>query len=521
MMNFAKIIVVITVVSAAIMELIDTSIVNVGLNQMAGSLGITIEDASWVITSYAVANVVIIPLTGFFQKYFGRKNYYLASIVIFTISSYFCGTAGDLWTLVFFRFLQGIGGGALLSVSQGILFDTFPIEQRPLASAMFGIGVVLGPTFGPTIGGIILDNYHWAWMFFINLPIGALALLLSYIFIEKSPEESHIDRSKIKVDTWGIALLALWVGPLQYILERGSADDWFESPTILRLTMLCVVSLIGFLWWELKTPNPVVDIRVFRNRNLLIGTILTVVVGFGLFGSVFLYPLFAQRIIGFSAKETGMFVIPGTLIALFFFPLIGKLLTKGASPRNFVFIGYIVFFAFVMAMSRLNADATASFFLWIMLLRGIGLAFTNMPLINSTVSTLAPKDMPMGIAMTNMFRQLGGAMGIAIINTYISHRSAAHRNDLWSQLVPGSPAYEERMNMMTNGLVARGVNPLEAPQAALSNLRYIIEKQALMLSYLDSFQLTGLFFVASLPLILLIQKRKATAASMKAASEAH
>lgn len=520
-MNFAKIIVVITVVSAAIMELVDTSIVNVGLNQMSGSLGITIEDASWVITSYAVANVVIIPLTGFFQRYFGRKNYYMASILIFTIASYFCGTADDLWTLVFFRFLQGIGGGALLSVSQGILYDTFPVEQRPLASAMFGIGVVLGPTFGPTIGGIILDNYHWSWMFFINLPLGVAALVLSNIFIEKTPEEHQIDRSKIQIDTAGIILLALWVGPLQYVLERGSADDWFDSPVIFRLTILCVLALIGFIWWELKTDNPVVDLRVFRNRNLLIGTILTVIVGFGLFGSVFLYPLFAQRIIGFGAKETGMFVIPGTLIALFFFPLIGKLLQRGASPRNFVFFGYFVFFSFVMAMSQLNADATAGFFVGIMLLRGIGLAFTNMPLINSTVSTLAPKDMAMGIAMTNMFRQLGGALGIAVINTFVSHRQAAHRSDLLTNLTPGSPAYEERMSALTNGLTARGVNPLEAPQVALQNLRLVIEKQALMLSYLDAFQLTGLFFVASLPLILLIQKKKVSAEAMKAASEAH
>lgn len=520
-MNFTRIIVVLTVVSAAIMELIDTSIVNVGLSQMGGSLGVTIEDISWVITSYAIANVVIIPMTGFLQRYFGRKNYYLTSILIFTVASYFCGTADDLWTLVFFRFIQGIGGGALLSVSQGILYDAFPIEQRAVASAMFGIGIVLGPTFGPTLGGIILDNYHWSWMFLINLPIGILALLLSYFFIDKKPEEIQIDRSKISVDTAGIILLALWVGPLQYVLERGSADDWFESNTILQLTILCVVSLIGFIWWELKTPNPIVDLKVFRNRNLVVGTLLTVIVGFGLFGSVFLYPLFAQRIIGFSAKETGMFVIPGTLVALFFFPMIGKMLAKGAAPRNFVFIGYTLFFAFVMAMSQLNADATPTFFLWIMLLRGMGLAFTNMPLINSSVSTLSPRDLPMGIAMTNMFRQMGGALGIAVINTFISHRVALHRNDLLTNLVPGSPAFEERMSAITNGLVGRGVNPLDAPQAALSNIRLIIEKQALMLSYLDSFQLTGLFFVLSLPLIFLIQNKKVSKETMKAASEAH
>lgn len=520
-MNFAKIIVVLTVISAAIMELIDTSIVNVGLNQMAGSLGVTIEDVSWVITSYAIANVIIIPMTGFLQRYFGRKQYYLFSIVLFTVSSYFCASADDLWMLVAFRFFQGVGGGALLSVSQGILFDQFSIEQRPMASAIFGIGIVMGPTFGPTLGGIILDNYHWSWMFYINIPIGILALALAWFFIEKKADEVKIDRSKIHVDGVGIVLLALWVGPLQFVLERGSTDDWFESDLILRLTILCITALIGFIWWELRIANPIVDLRVFRNRNLTIGVFLTVIVGFGLFGSVFLYPLFAQRIIGYGAKETGMLVIPGTLVALFFFPVIGKLLTKGAQPRVFVFIGYILFFCFVMAMSQLNADAAPSFFLWIMLLRGIGLAFTNLPLINSTVSTLSPKDLPMGIAMTNMFRQLGGAMGIAVINTFISNRLANHRNGLLTQLVPGSPVFEERMAATTNGLIGRGVNALDAPQIALSNLRMIIEKQALMLSYLDAFQLTAMFFAVSLPFILLIEKKKPTAEAMKAAAEAH
>ena len=520
-MNFAKIIVVLTVVSAAIMELIDTSIVNVGISQMAGNLGVTVEDMSWVITAYAIANVVIIPLTGFLQRYFGRKNYYLTSILIFTVSSYFCGTANSLWTLVFWRFIQGVGGGALLSVSQGILFDTFTIEQRPMASAMFGIGIVLGPTFGPTLGGIIIDNYHWSWMFYINLPIGLLALTLAYFFIEKKPEEIKIDRKSISIDSVGIILLALWVGPLEYVLERGSADDWFDSVTILRLTILLIVAFFGFIWWELRIKNPVIDLRVFRNRNLAIGVFLTVVIGFGLFGSVFLYPLFAQRIIGFSAKTTGMLVIPGTVIALFFFPLIGKLLTNGAQPRNFVFVGYVFFFAFVMAMSQLTADATPAMIMWVLLIRGLGLSFANLPLINTTVSTLSPKDLPMGIAMTNMFRQLGGALGIAVLNTFISHRTAQHRADLLTNFVPGSTGFDERMQGLTGGLIGRGVNPLEAPQVALTNLKFLVEKQALMLSYLDGFQLTAVFFVLSLPLILLIKKKKTDPSVMKAAAEAH
>ena len=520
-MNFAKIIVVITVVSAAVMELIDTSIVNVGLNVMAGNLGATIEDISWIITAYAIANVIIIPMTGFLQRYFGRKNYFMTSIVLFTVASYFCGTAESLSSLVIFRFLQGIGGGALLSVSQGILFDTFPVSQRPMASAMFGIGIVLGPTFGPTLGGIIIDNYHWSWMFFINIPIGIAAFFLSNSFLEKSEGERNIDRSAIHIDTLGIVLLALWVGSLQFVLERGPANDWFDDPMILRFTIIALASFTGFIWWELHIPNPVVNLRVFRNRNLLIGTLLIIVIGFGLFSSVFLYPLFAQRITGFTAKMTGLLLIPGAVITLFVFPLVGRMLSKGIPPRNLVFFGYSFFFVFAYLMSQLNADAFSQLFIVALIFRGIGLALTNIPLINSSVSTLTPAELPMGIALTNMFRQLGGALGIAVLNTYINNHAAQHKNDMLSNIVTGQAITDERVAGMTNNLIGRGINPLDAAKIVYGNLDAMVNKQALMLAYLDSFQLTALFFVLSLPFLFLIENKKPNLAAMKAAAEAH
>ncbi|MCB9337419.1 MAG: DHA2 family efflux MFS transporter permease subunit [Lewinellaceae bacterium] len=520
-MDFKKIIVVITVISAAIMELIDTSIVNVGLNEMSGNLGVNIEDVAWVITSYAIANVIIIPMTGFFQRYFGRKNYFMASIAVFTVASFFCGNANDLWTLVAFRFLQGIGGGALLSVSQGILFDTFPINQRPMASAMFGVGIVLGPTFGPTLGGIIVDNYHWSWMFLINIPIGIIALLLTNAFVEKKPEELNIERSKIKIDSIGIGLLIGWVAPLQFVLERGATDDWFESHTITAFTFMAVICFGLFIWRELATRNPVVDLRVLKNRNLAIGTFLIVVIGFGLFGSVFMYPLFAQRITGYTATLTGMLLIPGAGFTLFIFPMVGKLLSKGVSSRFLVFLGYVGFFIFSMMMTNLNANAYAWLFVSALMVRGVALALTNIPLINSSVSTLSPQQMPMGIAITNMFRQLGGALGIAVLNTYINNRTAQHHTDLVSNIVAGQAVTDERVSAITNGLIGRGINPWEAPKLALANLEAIVSKQSLMLAYLDSFQMVALFFVLSLPVILMLESRKASKASMKAAAEAH
>ncbi|MBI1225688.1 MAG: DHA2 family efflux MFS transporter permease subunit [Bacteroidetes bacterium] len=520
-MGFKKIIVVITVITAAIMELIDTSIVNVGLNEMSGNLGVNIEDVAWVITSYAIANVVVIPMTGFFQRYFGRKNYFMASIAVFTIASFFCGYASDLWTLVAFRFIQGVGGGALLSVSQGILFDTFEIKQRPMASAIFGIGVVLGPTFGPTLGGIIVDNYHWSWMFLINIPIGILAFLLSNAFIEKKTDELNIDRSKIRVDGIGIALLVGWVAPLQYVLERGATDDWFDNPTITTFSAITVICFGLFIWRELATRTPVVDIRVLKNRNLAIGTILMVIIGFGLFSSVFMYPLFAQRITNYSATLTGLLLIPGAGFMLFIFPIVGKMLTNGVPPRLMVFCGYIFFFIFCMMMTRLNADAYAWLFISALMVRGFALAFTNIPLINSSVSTLTPQQMPMGIAISNMFRQLGGAMGIAVLNTFIHNRSAQHRTDLIANVVAGQPLTDERINGITNSLIGRGMDAFDASKLALANIDAVVSKQSLLLSYLDSFQMVATFFVLSLPIILLIESKKASAASLKAAAEAH
>ncbi len=520
-MGFQKIIVVITVITAAILELIDTSIVNVGLNEMSGNLGVNIEDVAWVVTSYAIANVVVIPMTGFFQRYFGRKNYFMASIALFTLASLFCGYADDLWTLVAFRFLQGIGGGALLSVSQGILFDTFSINQRPMASAIFGIGVVLGPTFGPTLGGIIVDNYHWSWMFFINIPVGILALILSNIFIEKKEDEIKIDRSKIKIDGLGIGLLIGWVAPLQYVLERGAADDWFEDSTITVFTIIAVVCFILFVWWELRSPNPVVDLRVLKNRNLAIGTILIVIIGFGLFSSVFMYPLFAQRIAGYTATLTGSLLIPGAGFMVFLFPLVGKMLTNGVPPRLMVFLGYIGFFLFCMMMTQLNADAYPWIFVSALMVRGIAMAMTNIPLINTSVSTLTPQQMPMGIALNNMSRQLGGAMGIAVLNTFIHNRSAQHRTDLVANVVAGQPLTDERLNGIANSLMGKGINALDAAKAAMANVEAVIAKQSLMLAYLDSFELVAKFFVFSLPLILLIERKRASVASMKAAADAH
>lgn len=519
--GFRRWIIVITAISAAIIELIDTSIVNVGLTDIAGNLGVTIEDVAWVVTSYAIANVIVIPMTSFLQRYFGRKNYYIGSIILFTVASYGCGFADNLWVLVAFRFLQGIGGGALLSTSQGLMYDAFPPQQRPIASALFGMGIVLGPTLGPTLGGYIIDNYHWSWMFYINVPIGIIAVMLSSAFIDKKEDEININRRAIHIDQIGILLLAVGVGSLQYVLERGEADDWFDDRVILTLAIVAGLAIPFFIWWELRgTREPVVDLRTFKNRNLVIGSILVVVVGYGLFTSVLLYPLFAQRIVGLTATQTGKLLIPGGFVTLPMFAITGRLLARGTSPRLIVTFGYIAFGSFCFIMSTYNMDASNGDFITALIVRGIGLALVNVPLINQSVSTLQPRELPTGIAIVNMMRQIGGAFGVAITNTYVTQRTAIHRGDLVANLQPENPLATDRLNALAQNLAAKGINTFDATLGAYRNLDNIITRQALMISYLDTFRLAGLFFVVTFPLLFLLKNRKMDPAAAKAVADA-
>ncbi|UKJ05981.1 DHA2 family efflux MFS transporter permease subunit [Solitalea lacus] len=519
--GFKKWIVVVTVISAAMMELIDTSIVNVALSQMSGSLGASIEDIAWVITSYAIANVIIIPITGFLARYFGRKNYYLGSIILFTVASYFCGQSTNLWELVFFRFVQGIGGGALLSTSQAILFDNFKVEERPLASALFGMGVIMGPAFGPTLGGIIIDNYSWPLIFDINIPFGIIAAILVYFFVDKKSEEYNIDRKSIRIDIVGIVLLAVGVGALQFVLEKGESEDWFQTSYISWTCVLAIIGIIGFILWELKTDNPVVNIRVMQNKTLAFTTVLTFILGYGLFAAVFIYPVMVQRIMGYTPTMTGMSLIPGTLSAFFILPIIGKAMTKGVSPKVFISLGFVAYIVFTFWMGSFTAEASSGDFFLPLIFRGLGVALLTVPLTNQAIMGLAPKDIPQGIAINNMMRQLGGSFGIALTNTYVANRVAVHRNDLISNVTEGNFLASERINQLTQAFYSKGFSFDVAKNQAMHVLDGMVTKQAFLMSYLDAFRLVGLFFVICIPLILLVKKgKKPSEEAIKAAAEA-
>ena len=506
------------------MELIDTSIVNVALSDMSGSLGVNIEDISWVITSYAIANVIIIPLTGFLAEYFGRKNYYIVSMIIFTAASYMCGQSSSLVEIIIWRFIQGVGGGALLSTSQGILFDAFETKDRPIAAGLFGMGIVLGPTLGPTLGGYIIDHASWPLIFMINIPIGIIATFLSLNFIDKKEGEGK-KKKFIHIDYTGILLLMVGIGCLQYVLERGESEDWFSSNIIRITSLLAFAGMVGFVWYELKIKNPAVNLKILGNRNLAFTTIFTFVVGVGLFTSVFVFPVLAQRTLGFTAYETGLTLLAPTLITVLMMPIIGKLMSKGVSPIPFVVTGFLLFAAYSWMSASVSPDVGKWDFFLPLALRAVGISMVQLPLINQAVAGLQPKDYPAGIALNNMIRQLGGAFGIALANNYIAHQFAQHRYDLVTKVTGESQMFLERSNTITQGIIARSGDVAGAGTKALATINNIVNRQAYFLSYLDTFRLITIFFILVIPLVVFLRVKKKSAQeiaeTVKAAAEAH
>src|SRR5258708_15911118 len=450
-MGTRKTILLITVIVAAMMELLDISIVNVALSHMSGNLGATLEDTSWVITSYAIANVIIIPMTSFLALKLGRRNYYIGSVILFTFCSFMCGQATNIWMLIAFRFLQGMGGGALLSVSQTVVFDIFPKEKRNVASALFGIGVFIGPTIGPTLGGFITEYYSWPWIFDINIPLGIAVAL----FCPGLRSEPSIRQARGKVDWPGIFLLAIGVGSLQTLLERGETDDWFDANYIIALTITAVVGIFLFIWWELKAKSPVVNLSVLKSRNLSIAAFMTFISGIGIFTSVFLTPVFAQRLLNFTPSQTGLLLLPGAILALGGLMISARVLQKGVSPLVMIVIGIGLFILFNWQMSRLNLEAGAADISIPLIWRGVGLAVITVPLTSLAVSSLEPKDIPQGAALNNMMRQFGGSFGIALVNTYLTNRDDVTPHDLVSNLTPGDPLMTERLSGYTSYFITR------------------------------------------------------------------
>jgi DHA2 family multidrug resistance protein len=509
---------VLTVISATVIELIDMSIVNVALNDMSAALGATIEDIAWVITAYAIANVIIIPMTGFLANLFGRRNYYVGSILLFTIASVFCGNAHSVWELVIFRFFQGVGGGALLSTSQAILFDTFSLDERPMAAGIFSLGVVLGPTIGPTLGGWIIDNFSWPWIFYVNLPIGIAAAFLSFTYVSE-PKHAKIVQ---KIDWPGIGLLIAGIASLQYVLERGQSEDWFDSGTITGMSIFAVLSLVAFVWRELSTDHPAVNLRVLKSSTLALCALLTFVMGFGLFSSVFIVPVFVQRLLHYDAMQTGLLLLPGALVSAICLPIVGRLMQKGVPNQPVIFLGFVLTAVYSWMLAGSSMSTGSGDFIMPLIVRGLGLACISVPLTTLAVSGLRGSDVAQGVALNNMMRQLGGSFGIAIVNTYLAHRMAVNRVDLISHVTDYGFAAQQRIGQLVSGFMAKGATFVEAHQKAMAAIEATVTQQTMLKSFLDVFMFVTIFFLACLPLILTVRKGKIDpAASREAMSGAH
>jgi DHA2 family multidrug resistance protein len=509
--GFKKWIIVVTVVLCCLLELIDTSIVNVALTQMMGNLSATQQEVSWVIASYGIANVIVIPMTGFLAEQFGRRNYYLVSVIIFTLASMACGQSTGLWELVAFRFIQGIGGGALMATSQAILIDTFPPKQLPLGQALFGMGVIIGPTIGPTLGGYIVENYDWPWIFYVNVPVGILASIFTLLFI-RDPERirNAIPKPLREIDWAGVGLLILGVGSMQLVLEQGETEDWFDSNYILTFTALAVIGVVGFIWRELTAKAPIVDLRILtKSRNLAVGAFLSFVLGFGLFASVFVFPIFTQRILGFTAEQTGYLLLPGALASGFMMPIIGRMLQAGVPQKLMIPVGFTIFFFFTFWMaSKISPTAGESDFFWPLIVRGVGLGLIFLPITTMSLAGLQGKDAGQAAGLTGMIRQLGGSFGVAIVGTYLERSIQANRVALLPNISLYNPETAQRIQAFTQSFMAKGFPANQATQQAYAALEGVLMKQVSLITYAQVFTSLGLFFLACLPLILLVKRAK-------------
>ncbi len=482
---------------AAVLELVDTSIVNVAVPHMMGNLGATLDEIAWVSTGYIIANVIVIPMSSWLANWFGRRNYLTASILLFVAASFFCGAATGLWSLVFWRIVQGLGGGALLSVAQATLFEAFPPNEVGKGQAIFGMGVMVGPTLGPTLGGFIIDNYDWPWIFYINVPLGLFAAAMVWNFVRDSKNGVRAT----KIDALGILLLATSVGTLQFMLERGERYDWFDSGLVTSLAVVSALSMVAFIWRELTFEQPIVNLRVLKSRQLLVGVVFAAALGLAMYGSIFVLPVFLQQLHGFTAWQTGKVIFPGALASAFTMAIIGRNANR-LDARYTIVIGVGMFGLCMWWLSRLSLDAGADEVFWPLILRGVGMGLIFVPLTNASMAELSPRDVPQGTALFNLTRQLGGSLGIAVMATLLSRFTSASHANLVQHMNAGDPAVTERVAMLSRAFIARGSDATTAAAQAYRIMERQVMAQASVLSFSRIYLISACVMVLGLPLLL-------------------
>ncbi len=500
----SKWIVAVTVMLPTLIEIIDTSVANVSLDHIRGSLSAGIDEAAWVLTSYLVSNAIIIPMTGWLARRFGRKRYLIFSVSLFTASSLLCGAAQSLGMLVFFRVLQGIGGGALQPLSQAILLESFPPREHGIAMAIFGIGAMFGPIAGPLMGGYITDTLSWRWIFYVNIPFGLFAILMVTLFIQDPPYLKQHARGK--VDTWGIALLTVGIGALQIVLDKGQREDWFESDFILVLSAVAILSLALFAIVELYVAEqPIVNLRAFRNISFSTGNVVMFIAFFNLFGSIVLLPLFAQLLLRWTSFLAGYVLSPGGVATLLTMPIVGRLIVK-RNPKYLLAFGIAVcaFATWEMAHFSLNADFAS--LMWPRIYLGVGMGFLFIPLTTLTLSSIPPPQMGNATAIFNLLRNLGGSFGVAFATTMFARRAQLHQVHLSEHLTWLDRGFAEAVGRGSALLPMRGVPPVGAESAAVGNIYQQTIRQATAMGFNDAFLVLSVLMMCIFPLILLIRR---------------
>lgn len=505
--GISRIIIMATCITASMLELIDTTIVNVSLRHIAGSVGTSTTDVAWVITAYAISNVIIIPLSGMLSELFGTKKYFTFSILLFTSASFMCGNSTEFWELILWRFIQGLGGGALMAQSQSILVASFPPQKLGFASTIYGIGAAVGPAIGPALGGIITDNYSWHWIFFVNVPVGIIAAITSWTMKVPNKKNMHLKRN---IDWIGIFFLAIGIGSLQYVLEEGNSKNWYDSHIITIYSIIAFIGILAFILTELKVSMPAVNIKLMKRKNLAMGVFFNFIMGAMLYIAIYAFPLMAQINLGWTVTLSGFSLVPGAIMSTIGMIFCKKMMAKGVNPQNLMISGFICTFIFGLWMCFQSANTSWEGVFFPLLFRGLGVGLFMLPVIIMAIEGLTGSNLGQATGLTNMAKQLGGAVGLALIGTHISNEQAIYQSLLSANITQYSTNSSSAMNSIMHLLQNIGMNADSSQAICYKLFNYEVFKQSSLLSYLSSFRVLALASIIAAVLIFCIKKQKKT-----------